>query len=181
MTENLTRIGNGTTVHLPLTMVTEATPPQMRTTVAALPQMRITVVAGMAVIPTLIRTAATDGPHLPRTTIIEIDMSTISSLLHSAMIAETRFPAAMKRRMCTGTTLDHLLTAATLGGIHFPGIMVMNTPIIEAVATPRAGHTQITATMSDEQMPITMAITTAPPTVHLETVDPRTRTTMIII
>ena len=169
MTETLTRIGNGTILRRPLTTATEDT----------LPQMRTMVVVAMAIIPTLIHTAAMDGPHLPRTMIIVIGMRTISSLLHSVIIKDIHFLVATKRRTYTGTSLDHLIPATTVGAIHFPEIMVPNTPTIEAVATPRAIHTQITTTMPDKQVIMTMPTTTVPLTAHLETVDHHTRTPTI--
>ena len=157
MTETSTRIGNGTTtLRLPLTPATEDT----------LPQMRDMVVVVTAIIPTLIRTAARDGPHSPRTTIIVIGTRATSSLLHSATVEETRFLAATKRLSGTGTSLDHLLPATTVGAIQSPETMVVNTPtLIEAVATPRVAYTRIT---------ITMPTTTVPPTAHLNTADPHT-------
>ena len=169
MTETLTRIGNGTILRRPLATATEDT----------LPRMRTMVVVGMAIIPTLIHTAAMDGAHSPRTTITVIGMRTISSLLRSAMIEGIHFPTATKMLTCTGTSLDHLIPATTAGAIHFPEIMVPNTPTIEAVATPRATHTQITTTRPDKEVIMTMPTTTDPLMAHLETVDHHTRTPTI--
>lgn len=164
LTKTLTRIGNGTTLHLPLTMAPEDTLPRMRTMVV--------VVVGMAVIPILIRTAATDGPHSPRTMIITIGMRLLSTLHDSAMIEDIHSLATMKRCIGMGIGLDDLFPATAVEPTHCPETMVMDTRIIEAGVTPRAGHTQFTTTMCDKQTLITTPITTVPPTVHLETLDP---------
>ena len=160
MTETSTRIGNGTTVRLPVTLATEDT----------LPQMGAMVVVVTAIIPTRIRTAARDGPHSPRTTIIVIGTRAISSLLHSATVEGIHSLAATKRPSVTRTSLDHLPTT-TAGAIDCPETMVANTlTLIEAVATPRAAYTQII---------ITMATSTVLPTAHIQTADPHTGTPTI--
>ena len=184
-TKTLTRIGNGTILRLALPTAMEDPLSQMRAMVVVdmvvvdmvVVDMAVVdmVVVDMAIIPTLVHTAAMDGPHSPRTMIIEIRMRTISSLLHSAIIEDIRFPAAMSNLPCTGTSLDHLFPATTVGAIRPQGTMDLNYPIPAAVATDQATHTQIATTKSDKEVLITTPTTAILPMAHRETADPPTR------